>query len=293
MLIYHRCRLRAAVAIRAVEIESGNAVLAEVALESSAAAHRCSYVISHTLTVALLPVLFWDKRCATLEQETLSLAGSAGGTYFLTSKSEQKQWWKTAVVIRRIEKNPLNLTHCKFLESRLCSLALACSKCDFKNKVAPQLPSVMSKGEQSSMDDFLQKAIITLSALGWNFFQQLATASTSLPSVLPPPVPLSNDPPEVPQSLKPLLDELRNAATGSSFPKAEWYWTRTPDYRAKVVNDGDFRVFFRIVWSKNWFWLKLKDVGRYKIAKTSDIDNLRKDIETAYRKAEQYLQRGK
>jgi hypothetical protein len=136
-------------------------------------------------------------------------------------KSEQKQWWKTAVVIRRIEKNPLNLTHCKFLESRLCSLALACSKCDFKNKVAPQLPSVMSKGEQSSMDDFLQKTIITLSALGWNFFRQPATVSTSILSVSPSPVPPTNDPPEVPQSLKPLLDELRNAATGSSFPNAE------------------------------------------------------------------------
>jgi hypothetical protein len=208
-------------------------------------------------------------------------------------KSEQKQWWKTAVVIRRIEKNPLNLTHCKFLESSLCSLALACSKCDFKNKVAPQLPSAMSRGEQNSMDDFLKKALITLSALGWNFFQQPATVSTSTTSVSSPLVPPSNDPPEVPQSLKPLLDELRNAATGSSFPKAEWYWTRTPDYRAKVVNDGDFRVFFRVVWSKNWFWLKLKDVGRYKIAKTSDLDNIRKDIETAYRKAEQYLQRGK
>jgi hypothetical protein len=72
MLIYHRGRLRAAVAIRAVEIEGGDAMLAEDALECCAAAHRCGYVISHTLTVALLPVLFWGKRCATLEQETLS-----------------------------------------------------------------------------------------------------------------------------------------------------------------------------------------------------------------------------
>ena len=79
MLIYHRCRLRAAVAILAVEIEGGDAMVAESAFELGATAHRCGYVISHTHTVALLPVLFWDKRCATLEQETLSLAGSAGG----------------------------------------------------------------------------------------------------------------------------------------------------------------------------------------------------------------------
>jgi len=79
MLIDHRGRLRAAVAIRAVEIEGGDAMLAKSAFEYSAAADRCGYVISHTFTVPLLPVLFWDKRCATLEQETLSLAGIAGG----------------------------------------------------------------------------------------------------------------------------------------------------------------------------------------------------------------------
>ena len=72
MLIDHRGRLRAPVAIHAVEIEGGDAVLAESAFEFSAAADRCGYVISHTVTVPLLPVLFWDKRCATLEQDTLS-----------------------------------------------------------------------------------------------------------------------------------------------------------------------------------------------------------------------------
>jgi|SRR5271156_3782138 len=71
MLIDHRGRLRAAVAIRAVEIEGGDAMLAKSAFEYSAAADRCGYVISHTFTVPLLPVLFWDKRCATLEQDTL------------------------------------------------------------------------------------------------------------------------------------------------------------------------------------------------------------------------------
>jgi len=204
-------------------------------------------------------------------------------------RNEHKQWWRTAVVIRRMDRNPLNLTDCKFLESKLCSLAIGCSRCDLTNKVAPQLPSVMSKGEQNSMEDFLQKALIIVSALGWNFFQEPSVAA---PAEIQPPVTPQLGPPEVPQNLKPLLYELRNAATGSSFPKAEWYWTRTPDYRAKFVNNGDFRVFFRIVWSKNWFWLKLKDVGKYKIAKSSDIDNIRKEIDAAYIKAGQYLQRG-
>jgi hypothetical protein len=73
MLIYHCRRLRTAAAIRAVEIEGRDTMLAVGACEFGTAAHRCGYVISHTLTVALLLVLFWDKRCATLEQETVLL----------------------------------------------------------------------------------------------------------------------------------------------------------------------------------------------------------------------------
>ena len=53
MLIYHCCRLGAAVATRAVEIEGGNAVLAEGAFECGAAIHRFGCVISHTFIVVL------------------------------------------------------------------------------------------------------------------------------------------------------------------------------------------------------------------------------------------------
>ena len=70
MVIYHRRRLRAAVAIRAVEIGGGDAVFAERAFECGAAAHWCGCVISHTVTVPLSSVLFWDKRCATLERHS-------------------------------------------------------------------------------------------------------------------------------------------------------------------------------------------------------------------------------
>jgi hypothetical protein len=37
-------------------------------------------------------------------------------------KSEKKKRWRTAVVFRRADKNPLNLSQCKFLESRLCRM---------------------------------------------------------------------------------------------------------------------------------------------------------------------------
>jgi len=81
MLIYHCCRSRAAGAIRAVEIEVGEAMLAKGAFECGATIHRLGCVISHVLTVVLLPVPVLGIRCATLEQETLSLAGSPGGRY--------------------------------------------------------------------------------------------------------------------------------------------------------------------------------------------------------------------
>jgi hypothetical protein len=54
MLIYHCCRLRAAVAIRDVEIESRDAMLAEGAFEGGAAVHRFGCVISHIFIVVVI-----------------------------------------------------------------------------------------------------------------------------------------------------------------------------------------------------------------------------------------------
>lgn len=68
MLIYHCCRLRAAVAIRAVEIEGGDAVLAVGTLECGAAVHRFGGVISHISIVVLPPALTSSVRPRTLEQ---------------------------------------------------------------------------------------------------------------------------------------------------------------------------------------------------------------------------------
>jgi hypothetical protein len=56
MLIYHSRRLRAAVAIRALEIEGGDAMLAEDAFECGAAIHRFGCVRSHIFMVVPLPV---------------------------------------------------------------------------------------------------------------------------------------------------------------------------------------------------------------------------------------------
>ncbi|MGB7844113.1 MAG: GIY-YIG nuclease family protein [Candidatus Acidiferrum sp.] len=204
-------------------------------------------------------------------------------------KSEKKKWWRTVVVLRRTDKNPLNLSQCKFLESRLCDLALKADRCSLANGNAPQLP-VMSAPEQSSTEDFLMKSLVILSALGWNFFPP------PQPVQEPPSVPKGEgEPPQVPPNLKPLLEELKNAVMLPSFPKAVWYWTHIPDYRAKVVGDADtFRVFARVHWAKGWFRVGLTDVGNYKVKTKADIDEeLRRAIAKAYQNAENYLQGGK
>jgi hypothetical protein len=45
--------------------------------------------MSHTFTVAPLSVRVWGNRCATLEQEMLSLAGSVDGQYLCSEQDER------------------------------------------------------------------------------------------------------------------------------------------------------------------------------------------------------------
>jgi hypothetical protein len=76
MPIDRRCRLRAAVAIHAFEIEGGHPVLAEGAFERRAAIHRFGCVISHIFNGS--PYYLsgpWGNRCATLGQETCVTQG--------------------------------------------------------------------------------------------------------------------------------------------------------------------------------------------------------------------------
>ena len=73
MLIYYCCRLRAAVTIRAVEVNGREAMFLKGASECGAVVQRSGCVMSHTYAVAPLSVRVWGNRCATLEQEMLSL----------------------------------------------------------------------------------------------------------------------------------------------------------------------------------------------------------------------------
>lgn len=208
-------------------------------------------------------------------------------------KSDSKTWWRTVVVVRRPDKSPLNLSQCKFLESKLYALASKANLCVLTNKNTPQ-PTHLAPSEASGSEDFLDKALVIVNALGFNFFEGEPTVGTIGKEPEREPVPGAA--PQVPPNLQQLLEEIRKMVTGPTFLKAEWYWTRGPDYRAKVVSNGDFRVFVRITWAKNWFRLQLGrpgEVGLLKVATSDELEKLRGAIQTAYEKAEKYLQRGK
>ncbi|HKT10182.1 MAG TPA: GIY-YIG nuclease family protein [Terriglobia bacterium] len=203
-------------------------------------------------------------------------------------RNENKKWWRTALVLRRPDKRPLNISECRFMESRLCSLALDAGRCEVDNRVTPQ-PTFLAAAEQAGVEVFLEQALVIVSALGFDFFRvPTPPAQISQPTIK------TTGPPPLPNALLPLLEQIRGATTGPAFPKAEWYSTRTPDYRAKIVlNEELFRVFARITWAKNWFWIELKDVGKYKVSRADEVERLRDAIEAAYRKAEQHLQRAR
>jgi predicted GIY-YIG superfamily endonuclease len=208
-------------------------------------------------------------------------------------KGETKKWWRTVVVVRRPEKSPLDLSQCKFLESSFCRLAKDAHKCMLMNKNAPRAAFLAEKKKRDT-EDFLAKTVVILSALGLDFFKSdpVSSLKSRLPTEGVKPGTEVAKAPAVPDNFQELFQEIKATVGSSLFPKAEWYWTRTPDYRAKVVSNGSFRVFLRMVLTPKSVRINLKDVGKFKVASLLQLDEHRKEFLTAYQKAEAYLQRG-
>jgi hypothetical protein len=101
VLIYRRCRLRAAVALRAVEIEGCDATLTQGAIECGAAILSFGGVISHTYMVVHLSSGPWGNRCATLEQESYHWRSAETDSRLLNRYSSERY---------HLEVNPLILS---------------------------------------------------------------------------------------------------------------------------------------------------------------------------------------
>ena len=201
-------------------------------------------------------------------------------------KSEAKKFWQTAVVFFK-QTETLNAGATKYLESRLCNLAAKAGKCTLTNANAPRLPS-LSPAEKGDAEVFLQRILFVMAAFGWDFLEvpESAPGRTQEDVVAPPSAP------EVPRGLEPIFEELRKTLT--SFPRTEFYFTGTPDYRAKVVSGSDFRVFARLRFARNWIRLELADVGRFRAMASRNLSpELVRAIEKAYKAAQQYLSRSR
>ena len=229
--------------------------------------------------------------------------------------NRNKQWWRIVVIIRRPDKSPLDLSQCKFLESQLYSLGKKVGECLLMNKNTPQ-PAFLIEKKVRETRELMDSALIILSALGLNLFEAASTTAQSsqpLVEMTGPgfdedeeeqklregvvvsmePMVLMDHAPQVSANMRPVIEELRKTVTRPSFPKAEWYWTGVPDYRAKVVDDGDFRVFLRVRLAAKWLSISLKDVAKFKLQNSQDLEKHRKEILSAYQKAEEYLRRNK
>ena len=93
MLIYPCCRLCAAVAIRALEIEGGDVMLAEGACEGGAAIHRFGRVISHIFMVVLVRVRAWGNGRATLGRAGQRSQAAYRSMLYIASNSKRVVSW--------------------------------------------------------------------------------------------------------------------------------------------------------------------------------------------------------
>jgi hypothetical protein len=202
-------------------------------------------------------------------------------------KSDSKQWFETVIAIKRQDDHPLNLSQCHFLESKLFARAFQAGTCTLMNKNEPGAAK-LSPADVSETTELMEQAIFIVTALGWDFFEPQEPVERPVPPVLPPPRP-------VPPNMQSLLEAVRNMVRGPSFPKAEWYSTQTPDYRAKVVSGEDFRVFARISVAKNWLSVEFRDrknVEKLKIRDLAELEKHRQTFQAAYDRAEKYLHKG-
>ncbi len=86
-------------------------------------------------------------------------------------KNEKKDYWVEAIVF--ISKDDhLNKAHIKYLESRFYEIACDIDRYEVMNTTPPKR-STVSEAEQSEMEEFIDNAILVVSALGHKVFEPL------------------------------------------------------------------------------------------------------------------------
>ena len=197
----------------------------------------------------------------------------------IQSHLKKKDFWKTALVFHRPHR-PLNAGNIKYLESRLVQLAGKAGNCVLNNGTVPQIPS-LAPTEKIDTEQFLTHMLFVLQALGFDFFTKLEFAPEAAPEEVVHDI-------KIPAELKRLVNDLKVALL--KFPNTELYFTKTPDYRAKVVAGNSFRVFARLKFRKHRLKVELKDVDKLELEPNKPLEQrLLEKIAEAHSKAQEYL----
>ena len=154
--------------------------------------------------------------------------------------------------------------------------------CTLENGNIPREPH-LAPSRKYETELFLQHAVVILTAMGFEFFTvepvQRGAGFVATGAVNAKPVK-----PELSETVKSLIDHVKERVSADSYPDIEWYW-RKNDLRAKVIAKGNSKVFMWMDFASNWVRVNLKNVGRFKMADPSDLDTHLSQINEAYAKA--------
>lgn len=102
------------------------------------------------------------------DQGTQIYIGEAENLYARLTQHLDEDFWSTCIAITKKE-NILNKAHAKFLENYFYSIAKEVGRCTIKNSCIPTKSS-LSEADEVVLEDFAQKAIGVIGALGYRMF---------------------------------------------------------------------------------------------------------------------------
>ncbi len=105
------------------------------------------------------------------EDDTEIYIGEAENLYARLMQHVKEDFWNTCVAFVKKE-NAFNKAHVKYLENHLYNLAKEADRCIVINSCTPTKSS-LSEADEAALDDFAQKAVSVMGALGYKIFAPL------------------------------------------------------------------------------------------------------------------------
>ncbi len=157
----------------------------------------------------------------------------------LRQHCKSKEFWSTAFAFLRVQDD-LHAGEVAHLEAILIAQAKRAPN-RIENVLLPQ-PSTRPE-DAASMETFASHIGSLMKILGHDYFDRQDVLVTSVK-------PHAKDPsterqPTADRKFLSLMEYFKQLCL--AFPDTEFYSTQTPDWRAKVVHNGHFRVFARVV----------------------------------------------